>query len=121
MYETYGARKFVCMAPNIPNMGNWSCDGIVEWGEGKDITSDAILFDPATLDATSLVLQAASLSPDAIITTMPAGVAIPIFQAAEEGLRDQFHWFGLTSPNDLAFPSAVNTGTARLTQIELVN
>jgi branched-chain amino acid transport system substrate-binding protein len=89
MYDTYDARHFVCMAPNIPNMGNWSCDGIVDWGEGKDITSDAILFDPASADFTSLVLQAAALNPDAIITTMPAPVAIPIFNAAEEqDLRD---------------------------------
>ncbi len=124
MYDTYGARKFVCMAPNIPNMGNWSCDGITDWGKDKNITSDAILFDPSTLDATSLVLQAAAFSPDAIITTMPAGVAIPIFQAAEEqGMRDQFHWFGPTSLYDLAFPGAVGAywNGAIDVQIELAN
>jgi branched-chain amino acid transport system substrate-binding protein len=103
MNKTYGAKSFVCMAPNIPNMGNWSCDGIGDWGKDKGIAVNQVIFDPATMDPTSLVLQAASFNPDAIITTMPAPVAIALFKAAEEqDLRDKYHWFGPTSLYDLS-------------------
>ncbi len=124
MNKTYGAKSFVCMAPNIPNMGNWSCDGIGDWGKDKGITVNQVIFDPATMDPTSLVLQAASFNPDAIITTMPAPVAIALFKAAEEqDLRDKYHWFGPTSLYDLAFPSAVGSYWDNKidVQIELAN
>jgi branched-chain amino acid transport system substrate-binding protein len=124
MAEKYGAKKFVCMALNIPNFGNWSCDGMAEWGKAKGIQVDQVIFDPATMDPTSLVLQAAAFEPDAIITTMPAGVAIAILKAAEEqDLRAKYHWFGPTSLYDLAFPSAVGSYWEGYldVQIELVN
>ncbi len=124
MYKTYNARSFVCMALNIPNFGNWSCDGISDWGKDKGITANQVIFDPATMDPTSLVLQAASYNPDAIITTMPAPVAIALLKAAEEqNLRDKYHWFGPTSLYDLAFPSAVGSywNNKIDVQTELVN
>ena len=38
-------KRVVCIAPNIPNVGEWSCNGAVEWikrqgGDGKVITFD---------------------------------------------------------------------------------
>jgi branched-chain amino acid transport system substrate-binding protein len=96
------------MAPNIPNVGVWGCVGISDWGKDKGVTVDNVLFDPANMDATSLVLQAMSTKPDAITVATPAGVAIPIFKAAEEqGLRDKTHWMGPTTLYDLSFPAAV--------------
>jgi branched-chain amino acid transport system substrate-binding protein len=107
-YETYGARKFTCMAPNVPGMAEWICDGLAAWGADKGVTIDTVFFDPATMDPTSLVLQAISSEPDAITVSTPAGVAIPIFGAAEEqDLREAYHWMGPTSLYDLDFPAAV--------------
>ena len=107
-YENYGARKFACIAPNIPNVGVWGCVGITDWGADKGVTVENVLFDPATADPTSLVLQAISTNPDAITVATPADVAIPIFQAAEEqDLRAAYHWMGPTTLYDLDFPSAV--------------
>lgn len=107
-FETDGARSFVCMAPNIPNVGGWFCDGLSAWGEGKGVTVTNVLHDPATLDPTSLVLQALASDPDAIIVAEPAPAAIPIFNAAEDqDLLDEAIWLGPTSIYDSAFPDAV--------------
>jgi branched-chain amino acid transport system substrate-binding protein len=124
MNEKYGATKFVCMALNIPNFGNWSCDGMAEWGKTKGIKVDQVIFDPASMDPTSLVLQAAAFNPDAIITTMPAQPAQAILKAAEQqDMGSKFHWFGPTSLYDLAFPAAVGSYWENHldVQIELAN
>lgn len=123
-YETYGARKFTCMAPNVPGMAEWLCAGLSDWGADKGVTVDTVFFDPATMDPTSLVLQAISSEPDAITVSTPAGVAIPIFGAAEEqDLREAYHWMGPTSLYDLDFPAAVGSYWDGYldAQIELVN
>lgn len=103
-----GARSFVCMAPNIPNVGGWFCDGLAAWGADKGVETFNVLHDPATLDPTSLVLQAISTGADAIIVAEPAPAAIPIFNAAEDqDLMDEAIWLGPTSIYDSAFPAAV--------------
>ena len=107
-YENDGARSFVCMAPNIPNVGGWFCEGLAAWGADKGVTVTNVLHDPATLDPTSLILQAMSSNPDAIIVAEPAAAAIPIFNAAEDqDLLDEALWLGPTSIYDEAFPDAV--------------
>lgn len=107
-YENDGARSFVCMAPNIPNVGGWFCEGLSAWGADKGVTVTNVLHDPATLDPTSLILQAMSSNPDAIIVAEPAPAAIPIFNAAEDqDLLDETLWLGPTSIYDAAFPDAV--------------
>jgi branched-chain amino acid transport system substrate-binding protein len=109
-HETYDAKKITCMAPNVPGMAEWICDGLAAWGKDKGVTVDAVFFDPATMDPTSLILQAISTEPDAITISTPAGVAIPLFKAAEEqDLRDKYHWMGPTSLYDLDFPAAVGS------------
>ena len=109
-YETYGAKKITCMAPNVPGMAEWLCAGLAAWGADKGVTVETVFFDPATMDPTSLVLQAISSEPDAITVSTPAGVAIPIFKAAEEqDLREAYHWMGPTSLYDLDFPAAVGS------------
>jgi branched-chain amino acid transport system substrate-binding protein len=101
-------KRVVCIAPNIPNVGEWSCSGAVSWiktqgGEGKIIT-----FDPGSLDATSIVLEAMAFKPDAISVGTPKGMAVPIFAAAEEqGLADKVHWAGPASLYNLDFPHAI--------------
>lgn len=107
-YENDGARSFVCMAPNIPNVGAWVCEGLVAWGAEKDVTVNNVLHDPATLDPTSLILQAMSFSPDAILLSEPAPGAIAILNAAEDqDLLEETIWLGPTSIYDTAFPDAV--------------
>ena len=107
-YENDGARSFVCMAPNIPNVGGWFCEGLAAWGADKGVTVANVLHDPATLDPTSLVLQAMSSNPDAILVAEPAPAAIPIFNAAEDqDLLDEALWLGPTSIYDTAFPDAI--------------
>jgi branched-chain amino acid transport system substrate-binding protein len=108
--QTYPGKikRIVCIAPNIPNVGEFSCSGAVGWikrqgGEGKIIT-----FDPNSLDATSLVLEAMAFKPDAISVSTPKGLAVPIFAAAEEqGLADKVHWTGPASLYNPDFPHAI--------------
>jgi branched-chain amino acid transport system substrate-binding protein len=108
--QTYPGKikRVVCIAPNIPNVGEWSCGGAVAWikkqgGEGKIIT-----FDPGSLDATSLILEAMSFKPDAISVGTPKGMSIPIFAAAEEQkLADKVHFTGPASLYNLDFPRAI--------------
>lgn len=101
-------KRVVCIAPNIPNLGEWSCTGAVAWikkqgGEGKIIT-----FDPGSLDATSVVLEAMAFKPDVISVGTPKGLAVPIFAAAEEqGLADKVHFTGPASLYNLDFPRAI--------------
>jgi branched-chain amino acid transport system substrate-binding protein len=108
-YEEWGARKFVCMAPNIPNVGGWFCPAVEsEWGKGKGVSVVSILHDPATMDATSLVLQALSSNPDVVIVSEPGPGAVAVFNAAEEqDVRGKTKWVGPTSLYDRAFPKAV--------------
>ena len=101
-------KRVVCIAPNIPNVGEWSCNGAVDWikkqgGEGKVIT-----FDPGSLDATSIILEAMAFKPDVISVGTPKGLAVPIFAAAEEqDLADKVHFTGPSSLYNLDFPHAI--------------
>ena len=59
-------------------------------GDGK-----IIAFDPGSLDATSIILEAMAFKPDVISVGTPKGMAVPIFAAAEEqGLADKVHFAG---------------------------
>ncbi len=108
--QTYPGKikRVVCIAPNIPNLGEWSCSGAVAWikkqgGDGKIIT-----FDPGSLDATSVVLEAMTFKPDVISVGTPKGLAVPILAAAEEqGLADKVHFTGPASLYNPDFPRAI--------------
>ena len=84
MHKTFGAKRFVCIAPNIPNLGEWSCGSFADWGKPRGVEVKTIIIDPATLDATSVMLQAAAFKPDVIDVNLPKGLSIPMFAAAEE-------------------------------------
>ena len=73
-----GATSFVCIAPNIPSLGDWVCDGVQEWAESEGYTSVSQLVDPALPDATAVALDALFEGADSIIVALPAGAAVPV-------------------------------------------
>jgi branched-chain amino acid transport system substrate-binding protein len=110
LYNTYPGeiKKVVCFAPNIPNVGEWSCNGAIEWIKSKGGDGMTIAFDPGSMDATSLVLQAMAFEPDVISVSTPKEIAVPIFAAAEEqDLADKVHWMGPASLYNPDFPTAI--------------
>ena len=108
MVKTFGVKNIVCISPNIPGVGDFSCDGIKAWVAGKGIEYHNILIDPATPDATSIVLQAVSLKPDLIEVSLPREGATPIFAAAEQqDLGDKIRFSAPTSVYNELFPKAI--------------
>ena len=108
MVSEYGAQDLVCITSNIPNVGNWVCEGIQEWGDEAGVNIRAILHDPAAPDFISIVQDAMSTSPDAVILMEPAGLAVPFLQVAEEqDLGDAAHWGGPTSQYLAGFPESI--------------
>jgi branched-chain amino acid transport system substrate-binding protein len=102
-------KRFACFAPNIPNVGEWSCAGAVGWIKRNGGEAKTIVFDPGSLDATSIVLEAMAFKPDVISVSAPKGLAVPIFAAAEEqGLIDKVHWMGPASLYNPTFPPAIS-------------
>ncbi len=106
--EALGAKSFLCIGPNIPNVGAWSCEGVKTWAESAGFSSNTILIDPGSLDAASVVLQAASISPDAVVLSLPKGIMLPILTAAEEqGLEEKIHFLSAASGYDLSVPATL--------------
>ena len=58
------AKSVVCIGPNIPNVGTWSCDGIASLAKEKGFTAETILMDPGTADSTSTILKPDILGED---------------------------------------------------------
>ena len=101
-------KRLVCIAPNIPNVGEWSCTGAVTWIKKQGGDGKIIAFDPGSLDATSIILEAMAFKPDVISVGTPKGMAVPIFAAAEEQrLADKVHFTGPASLYNLDFPRAI--------------
>lgn len=89
LHDHEGAKSFVCIGPNIPNVGQWSCDGVETWAKANGLKASTLLIDPGSADATSTILQAASSNPDAIVLGMAKGNTLPLLVAAQEqGLLD---------------------------------
>jgi branched-chain amino acid transport system substrate-binding protein len=108
MKKAYDIKHAVCMAGNVAGIGQWSCGGMVDWGKTHDIKVDIVLVDLGSLDATSLLLQAASFNPDAIVTDLPMEAAVAIYATAEQqDLGAKYKWFGPSSLYDAGFPKAV--------------
>lgn len=105
------AKSVVCIGPNIPNVGTWSCDGIKSLAKEKGFTAETILMDPGTADSTSTILQAAASKPDVIILALPKGVTIPLLTAAEEqGLNQTIKFLSAASAYDLSVPGTIGAG-----------
>lgn len=106
--ETLDAESFVCIGPNIPNVGAWSCEGVQSWAESKGLKSSTLLIDPGSLDAASVILQAVIKQPDAIILSLPKGLTLPLLTAAEEqGFHDSIHFLSAASGYDISVPDSL--------------
>jgi branched-chain amino acid transport system substrate-binding protein len=106
--QQYKATRMVCIAPNIPSLGRWSCEGPTLWGKQNGVTVDTIVMDPDSADPTSVVLQAASKNPQAILLGLPKGLMVPILAAAEQqNLGKRIHFVSAASGYDLGVPKAI--------------
>ena len=108
--EAYGIEHVVCITFAIPNLGEWACDGIAEWGAAEGIAAEVVTHPIDTADPTSIVLEAASKDPDAIVVIEPLPLGVAILQAAEQqDLAADIHWMAGTSLYDAAFPGLVGS------------
>ena len=109
--DKLSAKSVVCIGPNIPNVGTWSCDGIIQLAKEKGLKAETILMDPGTADSTSTILQAAASKPDVIILGLPKGVTVPLLTAAEEqGLNQSIKFLSAASAYDLSVPGTIGAG-----------
>ena len=108
--ETYGIEHVVCITFAIPNLGEWACNGIADWGAAEGIAAEVVTHPIDTADPTSIVLEAAAKGPDAIVVIEPLPLGVAILQAAEQqDLAADIHWMAGTSLYDAAFPELVGS------------
>ena len=108
MHDELHVKRMVCLSLNIPNVGDWSCDGVAAYGKSVDMEVKTILFDPASMDATSLILQAMAFKPDAIDFNTPKEGGIPLYAAAEQQqLGGKVYLTAPTSHYDASLPKAI--------------
>lgn len=106
--ETFKAKKMVCIIPNIPGLGNWACEGAKGWGQENGVAVETIHFDPASADATAVVLQAAAQKPEVILLNLPKGMMVPVLAAAEQqNLQSRIHFVSTTPAYSKDVPEAV--------------
>jgi len=110
--QHFGARSVVCIAPNIPNVGTWLCDGIRQLAERKGFTASTLLIDVSSADSTSTILQAAAMQPDAIVLGASKGISVALLEAAEEqGLGEQsIHFLSAAPTYELSVPQTIGAG-----------
>jgi branched-chain amino acid transport system substrate-binding protein len=124
MHDELKVKRLVCIVPNIPNVGDWVCDGLVAYGKSVGMEVKTIMVDPSSMDATSVILEAMSFKPDAIDISMPKEGGIPLFAAAEQqDLGGKVILTGPTSLYDSSVPKAIgpywNKGGRVFIQLEL--
>ncbi len=108
MQGKFGVKSVVCVAPNIPGVGDFSCDGVKAWGASKGLAVNVILIDPAAIDMTSIVLQAMSFKPDLIEASLPRDGVIALLKAAEDqDLGSKVKFAAPTSVYNLEFPKTI--------------
>jgi len=124
MHDDLKVMRMVCLSLNIPNVGDWSCDGVAAYGKTVGMEVKTILFDPASMDATSLILQAMAFNPQAIDFNTPKEGGIPLYAAAEQQqLGGKVYLTAPTSHYDASLPKAIgpywNQGGRVFIQLEL--
>jgi branched-chain amino acid transport system substrate-binding protein len=108
LHDELNVKRLVCLTVNIPNTGDWSCEGVEAYGKHVGMEVKTIIFDPASMDATSLILQAMTLKPDAILNNTPKEVGIPLYAAAEQQqLGGKVYIAAPTSHYDSGVPKAI--------------
>jgi branched-chain amino acid transport system substrate-binding protein len=108
MHEKFGVKSVVCISPNIPGVGEFSCDGVKAWGASNGVKVNTILIDPAAIDMTSIVLQAMSFQPDLIESSLPRDGVIALLKAAEDqDLGSKTKFAAPTSVYNLEFPKTI--------------
>jgi len=106
--ETFGVKSVACIAPNIPSVGVWSCEGIMALAKEKGYTATNLVMDLGSADTTSTILQAAASRPDAIVLVVSKGVAVSLLVAAEEqGLHDTIKFLSAAPAYDNSVPEAL--------------
>jgi branched-chain amino acid transport system substrate-binding protein len=106
--QHYKSKKFVCIAPNIPSLGEWACGGVAAWGAKNGVISETILIDPGSADASSVILQASSKNPDVILLNLPKGLLIPMLGAAEQqNLGKKIKFLAPASGYSIELPKAI--------------
>lgn len=66
MHDDLHVKRLVCLAFNIPNVGDWACEGVAAYGKSVGMEVKTIPIDPGSMDAASLILQAMAFKPEAI-------------------------------------------------------
>lgn len=108
--EEMEANNIVCLGLAIPNVGNYSCGGVVDYMKSKGKTGSMVLLNPASPDVNSGLLEAVASGADTILVNEPAGLAIAILKAAEEqGLGDKYKWISSTPLYDRTVPAALGS------------
>ena len=108
MVNTFGSKTVVCIAPAIPGVGDFACDGIKAWGEPKGVKYVNIQIDPAGADITSVLLQAMTSNPDLIALPLPLNGVVAFLKAAEEqDLGSKVKFAAPTSAYSADFPKEI--------------
>lgn len=106
--DSLKAKSVVCIGTNIPNVGSWSCDGVMAFARERGVDAETILLDPGSADATSIILQAAARKPDVIAISLSKGITVPLLIAAEEqGLNETITFLSAASAYDLSIPATI--------------
>jgi len=106
--RSLGTRSVACISVNTPGGGHWTCDAVQRWLAGRGLRSQAVLFDAASADFTSVLLQARATGADTLLVNLPAGLALPLLQAAQEqDLGERYRWIAPTPLYDDQVPAAL--------------
>ena len=82
--ELDGAKTISVIAPNVPGLGDASVEAVKRYADANGIkVLKSVLYPTGVQDATSVVLSAASASPDAIVIGAVPADAAAIFRAAQ--------------------------------------
>lgn len=104
-----GARKLALVTPKLPGVGEWVADGMKDYAAAKNVELVKTVFAaPGLKDATSVVLDAASAKPDAIIFVVPGPDNAALLKAAEQQqLKGRIKLYCPTSCYDASLAEAV--------------
>ena len=105
MVKKFGIKNII-ISPNIPGVGEFSCDGVKAWGKDKGIDYHLILIDPAALDVTSVLLQAMTFKPDLLEMSLPRDGVVAFLKAGGAD-RSDGEDTAPTSVYNLQFPTTI--------------